>query len=155
MKRVLLLTLALGAVACTGEIAGLGPPSDPATETFAASLGVDLSKMTRTPDGVYYRDLNVGTGDAVTHDTTVTVTYSGYLTDGTLFDSGTSVQFQTSSVVPGFSEGLKAGGGMKVHGVRQIVIPSALGYGQNGSPPSIPRQSTLIFKITLVSIDSA
>jgi FKBP-type peptidyl-prolyl cis-trans isomerase len=57
-------------------------------------------------------------------------------------------------VVPGFSEGLKAGGGMKVHGVRQIVIPSALGYGQDGSPPSIPRQATLVFKVTLVSIDS-
>lgn len=154
MKRLLLLTLAVGVMGCTGEIAGLGPPSDPATETFAASLGVDLSKMTKTPDGLYYRDLNVGTGAAVTSDTTVTVTYAGYLTDGTLFDSGTGVQFLTSGVVPGFSEGLKAGGGMKVHGVRQLVIPSALGYGQDGSPPAIPRQSTLVFKVTLVSIDS-
>ena len=154
MKRLLLLTLALAAVACTGEIAGLGPPSDPATETFAASLGIDLAKMSKTPDGVYYRDLTVGTGAAVTHDTTITVTYSGYLSDGTLFDSGTKVQFLTTAVVPGFAEGVKAAGGMRVGGVRQVIIPSALGYWQNGSPPSVPRQSTLIFKITLISIDS-
>ena len=155
MKRLLLWTLALGAVACTGEIAGLGPPSDPATETYAPVVGVDLAKMSRTPDGVYYRDLILGSGAPLTHDTTISVTYSGYLTDGTLFDSGIDTPFNTKDVVSGFREGVLAGGGMRVGGVRQIIIPSALGYGRSGNPPSVPRQSTLIFKFTLISIDSA
>lgn len=151
MKRLLLFAVALFAVACTGEIAGLGPPSDPATETFASSLGVNLAAMTKTPDGLYYRDLAVGNGPVLAHDTTVTVNYSGYLTDGTLFDSGTNSKFATSSLVTGFREGLI---GMRVNGRRQLVIPSALGYGAAGSLPTIPRQATLVFVVQLVSIDS-
>ena len=53
---------------------------------------------------------------------------------------------------PGFREGLI---GMRVNGRRQLVIPSALGYGEAGSPPTIPRQATLVFTVDLVSIDSA
>ncbi|MGH7669181.1 MAG: FKBP-type peptidyl-prolyl cis-trans isomerase [Gemmatimonadaceae bacterium] len=152
MKRLLLFAVALSVVACTGEIAGLGPPSDPATETFASSLGVNLTDMTRTPDGLYYRDLNIGNGAVLAHDTTVTVTYSGYLADGTLFDSESQVQFATANLVTGFREGLI---GMHVNGRRQLVIPSDLGYGKAGSPPTIPRQATLVFDVSLVSIDSA
>lgn len=150
-KRVIIPILALAVVACTGEIAGLGPPSNPANETFAASLGVDLSKMTKTPDGLYYRDLTVGNGPLLTHDTTVTINYSGWLTDGTLFDSGTNSHIATANVVAGFREGLL---GMRVNGVRQLVVPSALGYGAQGNPPTIPRQATLVFRVQLVSIDS-
>jgi FKBP-type peptidyl-prolyl cis-trans isomerase len=155
MKRLLCMLVAAGALACNGEIAGLGPPSDPATETFAASLGVDLTQMTRTADGLYYRDVVVGTGDAVTTDTSVMVDYSGYLTDGTLFDSGNGIKFSTKAVVAGFREGILAGGGMKIGGIRQLVIPSELGYGPEGSPPTIPRQATLIFRIKLVSIPTS
>ncbi len=151
MKRFLVFAAALSVVACTGEIAGLGPPSDPATETFASSLGVNLAAMTKTPDGLYYRDLAIGNGAVLAHDTTVTVTYSGYLTDGTLFDTGTQSKFATAQLVPGFREGLI---GMRVNGRRQLVIPSALGYGEAGSPPTIPRQATLVFVVDLVSIDS-
>ncbi|HUX34702.1 MAG TPA: FKBP-type peptidyl-prolyl cis-trans isomerase [Gemmatimonadaceae bacterium] len=149
MRRLLLLCSALAIVACTGEIAGLGPASDPATDTFAPSLNVNLAAMTKTADGLYYRDFTVGTGAAVTKDTTVQVNYSGYLTDGTLFDSGTGSSFATASVVPGFREGIM---GMRVGGRRQLVIPSALGYGQAGSPPNIPRQATLVFVVDLVAI---
>lgn len=149
MRRFLLLFSALAVVACTGEIAGLGPPSDPATDTFAPSLNVNLAAMTKTADGLYYRDITVGAGAAVTKDTTVHVNYSGYLTDGTLFDSGTGTSFATAAVVPGFREGIM---GMRVGGRRQLVIPSALGYGEAGSPPNIPRQATLVFTVELVSI---
>ena len=152
MKRLLLFAVALSVVACTGEIAGIGPPSDPANETFASSLGVNLAAMTKTPDGLYYRDLVIGTGPVLARDTTVTVNYSGYLADGTLFDSGQNTHFATAGLVPGVREGLI---GMRVHGKRQLVIPSSLGYGQAGNPPTIPRQATLVFNIELVSIDSA
>jgi len=149
MRRLLLLCSALAVVSCTGEIAGLGPASNPATDTFAASLNVNLAAMTKTADGLYYRDITVGAGAAVTKDTTVHVNYSGYLTDGTLFDSGTGTSFATATVVPGFREGIL---GMRVGGRRQLVIPSALGYGEAGSPPNIPRQATLVFTVELVSI---
>ncbi len=150
MKRILLSIVALAAVACTGQIAGLGPASDPATETFASSLGVDLAAMTKTPDGLYYRDLTFGAGAQVTKDTTVTMTYTAYLIDGTLFDSGTGSAFPMNSLVPGVREGII---GMRVGGRRQLVVPSALGYGSAGSLPSVPRQATLVFLITLTAID--
>jgi FKBP-type peptidyl-prolyl cis-trans isomerase FkpA len=156
MKRIALLTLAFGAVvACNNEITGLGPPSDPATETFAPALGVDISQMTRLPSGVYIQDIIVGTGDSVTARTdTVRVTYSGFIKTGDMFDSGTNAEFLPAFLVPGFREGLH---GMRVGGRRRIVIPSALGYGSTSiKDPSgsieIPRQSTLIFNIELLRV---
>ena len=61
MTRALILIAALaGAAACNDAVTGLGPPSDPSKETFAASLGVNIADMTRTSSGVYYKDLVVG-----------------------------------------------------------------------------------------------
>ncbi len=150
LTRALLSILALAVVACTGQIAGLGPPSDPATQTFSPSLGVDLGTMSKTADGLYYRDLTFGTGALVVKDTLVTVTYDGYLVDGTLFDSGVSTEFAMTSVLPGFREGLI---GMRVGGRRQLVVPSALGYGSAGHLPAVPRQATLIYEVTLLAIN--
>ncbi len=150
MRRIAFSMLALAAVACTGQIAGLGPPSDPAEETFAPSLGVDLGAMTKTPDGLYYRDVSFGTGALVVKDTLVTVTYTAYLTDGTIFDSGTSSEFEMTSLIPGVREGIV---GMRVGGRRQLVVPSALGYGSAGSLPNVPRQATLVYLITLLAIN--
>ncbi|MDE3053897.1 MAG: FKBP-type peptidyl-prolyl cis-trans isomerase [Gemmatimonadota bacterium] len=149
MRRLLLLGLALLATACINDVAGLGPASDPATESFASSLNVNVATMTKTPDGLYYRDIINGTGPLLVKDTTVQVTYSGYLADGTLFDSGTGVSFQTNALVPGFREGLM---GMRVGGRRQLVIRSSLGYGETGSPPNVPRQATLVFVVDLLAI---
>ncbi|HVZ78306.1 MAG TPA: FKBP-type peptidyl-prolyl cis-trans isomerase [Gemmatimonadaceae bacterium] len=149
MRRTIYLLIAASVLACTGEIAGLGPPSDPARETYAPSLGINLAVMTKTADGLYFQDLAQGTGYKIVKDTTVTVNYTGYLVDGTIFDASNGAQLATNSVVPGFREGLM---GMAVGGHRRIVIPSALGYGEAGSPPRIPRQSTLVFDIVLRSV---
>ncbi|HYC52818.1 MAG TPA: FKBP-type peptidyl-prolyl cis-trans isomerase [Gemmatimonadaceae bacterium] len=143
------------AIACNDEITGLGPPSDPATETFAPALGVNIAQMTRLPSGVYIEDLIDGTGDSVTARTdTLRVTYSGFIKTGDMFDSGTNVEFQPAFLVPGFRDGLQ---GMRVGGRRRIVIPSALGYGRISiKDPSgkieIPRQSTLIFNVELLRV---
>lgn len=152
-----LLALATTAViACNNDVTGLEPPSDPATETFAPSLGVDIPSMSRTADGVYYADVAVGTGPEVIATTdSVFLTYSGYLKDGTLFDSGTNVKFTLANVIPGFKSGLF---GMKEGGRRKLVIPSALGYGsQSQRDPAtgkitIPRQSTLVFDVHLLRV---
>jgi FKBP-type peptidyl-prolyl cis-trans isomerase len=149
----------LAAVACNNDITGLEPPSNPATETFAASLGVDIAQMTKLPNGTYIRDLTVGTGDLVVEKTdTVWVNYSLFLKDGKLVESGTNVKMQPAFLIQGFSTGMI---GMKVGGERQLVIPSEMGYGDQRQPDpvtgktKIPRQSTLIFRITLVKLHTA
>jgi FKBP-type peptidyl-prolyl cis-trans isomerase FkpA len=156
MKRVaILLYAALAALSCNNDVAGLGPPSDPSTETFAPALGVNISQMTRLPSGVYYRDVATGTGDEITEKSdTVWVTYGGFLKDGTLFDSGINTKFQPTNVVPGFRAGLL---GMKVGGRRKVVIPSSQGYGgESVRDPAgkiiIPRQSTLIFDLEVIKV---
>jgi FKBP-type peptidyl-prolyl cis-trans isomerase FkpA len=156
MKRSIILVAALiAATSCNDEITGLGPPSDPATETFAPSLNVDISQMTKLPGGTYIRDLVVGTGDSVKATTdTVWVTYAGRLKDGKLFDSGTNRKFPIILLVPGFRGGLID---MRVGGRRQIVIPSEQGFGGVSQPGEdgkilIPRQSTLIFEVELLKL---
>lgn len=156
MKPTALLLSAslLVASACNDEITGLEPPSDPATETFAPALGVNIAAMSRTVEGVYYLDETVGTGTEVTATTdSLFVTYAGYLKDGKLFDSGTNVKFLPASVIEGFRNGMI---GMKVGGRRKLVIPSALGYGgstvkNTDGTTKIPRQSTLIFDVEILA----
>lgn len=155
-QALLLFASLFATAACNDDITGLEPPSDPAKETFAASLGVDISAMTRTPEGVYYLDQVVGTGTEVTDKTdSVFVTYAGYLKDGKLFDSGTNVKFIPAGLIVGFQKGMI---GMKAGGKRKIVIPSELGYGrftqynvEDGSI-KIPRQSTLIFDVEALAV---
>lgn len=150
--RYLLWTL-LTAVACNGEITGLGPPSDPATETFAAALGVNINQMSRSTDGVYYQDLIVGTGPEITATSdTVILSYAGYLKDGTLFETGSNVNLGPNLI--GFRKGIV---GMKEGGKRKLVIPSELGYGSSIIRNSdlsirIPRQSTLIYDVTVLRV---
>ena len=157
MKRYGRWVALLAVTACNSEITGLGPPSDPAKETFSPTLGVNISTMSRTADGVYYLDQVVGTGTEVTTETdSVRVTYAGYLKDGTLFDSGVSAKLVPDSVIAGFRSGMI---GMREGGKRKIVIPSALGYAgetrrerqADGTEKIvIPRQSTLVFDLELL-----
>jgi FKBP-type peptidyl-prolyl cis-trans isomerase len=156
MKPIsLVLALLVAASSCNNEITGLGPPSDPATETFDPSLNVNIATMTKLAGGTYIRDRVVGTGDSVKATTdTVWVTYSGRLKDGKLFDSGNNTRFEPSQVVAGFRAGLI---NMRVGGRRQFVIPSEQGFGERsrfGSDGkiSIPRQSTLIFDVQLLKV---
>ncbi|HEY5062072.1 MAG TPA: hypothetical protein VII52_11090, partial [Gemmatimonadaceae bacterium] len=89
VKRFSVLSALAMVVACNLDTTGPnGVSSDPATETFASSLGIDIATMTRTPDGDYYKDLKVGTGPAVVGVPTIGFTYRGFLKDGTVFDPG-------------------------------------------------------------------
>ncbi len=103
-------------------------------------------------DGLKIEDLEVGAGAEVQPGDTVTVHYTGTLEDGTEFDSsvgGDPLTRPLGDLIPGWQEGIP---GMKVGGKRQLTIPSELGYGAAGFPPSIPPNATLIFEIELVSI---
>ncbi len=156
MKRLLLLVAAtLSMTACLDSTAP--NPSDPRTETFASSLGVDISKMQVTSNGTFYRDEVLGTGTALTNPTTLTkvnVDYTGYIPNGSSFGSATAVDLTLGGLIPGFIDGII---GMNVGSTRLIVIPSDLGYGNasqkdgNGNVV-IPANSTLIFRVKLNSI---
>jgi FKBP-type peptidyl-prolyl cis-trans isomerase FkpA len=138
------VALALFAAGCSGtSYAGTG---DPATENYAPALGVDLSQMTQTSSGLYYQDVSVGTGTEAAAGSKVSVEYTGWLPDGKKFDSG-SFDFVLGAhqVVAGFDEGVT---GMRVGGVRTLVIPPALGYGEGGSGP-IPPNAVMVFRMTL------
>jgi FKBP-type peptidyl-prolyl cis-trans isomerase FkpA len=150
--RYLLWTL-LTAVACNGEITGLELPSNPATETFAPALGVTISQMSKTEEGVYYKDIIVGTGPDITVTSdTVILSYAGYLKNGTLFETGSNVFLGPN--LEGFRKGIV---GMKEGGKRKLVVPSELGYGSTVIRNSdlsvrIPRQSTLVYDVTVLRV---
>jgi len=121
--------------------------------TFASSLGVNLSASTKTAGGAYYRDLVVGTGAVVTSGQNLTVRYTGWLANGTQFDSNTSAanplafKLGANQVILGFDEGLP---GMKVGGQRQLILPPSLGYGPYDYGP-IPGNSVTVFKVEVIS----
>lgn len=104
--------------------------------------------------GLKVWDTVTGTGDrAVSPTSTITVFYSGWLTDGTLFDSaravGSPATFALTNLIQGWQQGLI---GMKPGGIRRLFIPSALGYGSAGSPPKVPANADLVFEIKLVAV---
>ena len=108
---------------------------------------------TVTASGLEYFDIVVGDGPQPSGPTTrVKVHYTGWLTDGTKFDSsvdrGQPSTFALNRVIAGWTEGV---GSMRVGGKRKLVIPSALAYGSDGRP-SIPPDATLIFDIELLEI---
>ena len=151
MRRIL-FALALAVLPMAAWACGDSPTSIEDTQ-FASSLGVDLDSMTRTASGMYYTDKTVGTGAVAQSGKTVGVYYKGSLPNGRVFDSlssGTPLPFKlgTGAVIPGFDEGIT---GMKVGGKRLMVIPPALGYG-NQAVGSIPANSILVFEVTLVSV---
>ena len=146
--RLIAAALALSLSACLGD-----EPVAPLIEetTFHQSLGVNLAGSTRTQTGLYYRDITIGTGALAQMRSLVSVDYVGYLTNGSSFDQGT-VSFNVGlgdlqDMIPGFEEGAL---GMRVGGVRQLVIPPHLGYGPNRNG-DIPGNSILVFNIELVS----
>jgi FKBP-type peptidyl-prolyl cis-trans isomerase len=106
-----------------------------------------------TASGLQYEVLTEGTGPMPKATDSVTVNYKGTLMDGTVFDSSYDrkepVTFVLNRVIPGWTEGVQL---MKVGSKYKFYIPSALGYGERGFPPTIGPNSQLIFEVELMSI---
>jgi FKBP-type peptidyl-prolyl cis-trans isomerase FkpA len=121
---------------------------------FAEELHVDTDAMTTTPSGLRYQDLAPGSGAVAEPGHEVSVHYTGWLTDGTEFDSSVrrrepyAFQLGRGVVIAGWDEGVA---GMKVGGRRKLVIPPGLGYGAAQNGP-IPANSTLVFDVELLGV---
>jgi len=125
----------------------------PGEENQAAAQNADgTSPINDNQIGII--DVKTGDGREAKAGDAVSVHYDGFLTDGVKFDSsrarGTPFTFVLGSgqVIPGFDTGVA---GMKVGGVRRIVIPASLGYG-NQAVGQIPANSTLLFEVELVKV---
>lgn len=109
-----------------------------------------------TPDGLQYQEIQEGTGAQPKNGQTVTANYTGYLDDGTKFDSSLnpgrqpfSFQLGQGQVIKGWDEGFAT---MKVGGKRRLIIPYQLAYGPAGRPPQIPPCARLTFDVELLSV---
>ena len=136
-------------LAACGEDNLLGP--NPRDVVFDAALDIDLSSMTEKPSGLFFEDLVVGTGDMAASGDAVTVFFSVWLADGDLIDRRTDTFILGSNdLLIGVEEGLT---GMQLGGIRRLVVPSSLGYGDAGSGDGvIPRDAVLVFQMEVTEI---
>ena len=153
LTRALSFLAPLAFVACLNGTEPDDFPNIPIeSTTFATNLNVDLANSTKTSSGLYYREITVGPGKTVAAGDSVFVYYQGALSNGQLFDQKLSpaVPFSfilgSRYVIPGWDEGLV---GMKVGGVRQLIVPPALAYGSSGYYPAIPPNAVLVFNVTM------
>jgi len=164
--------IALGLSACGSSSKAPGvelAPSGGATETTVAATPKPPPALSKkptvtvptgpAPTKLVTKDLVTGNGKTAKAGDTVTVNYVGVLyNNGKEFDSSWSrnqpftTALQDGSVIPGWVQGIP---GMKVGGRRELVIPASLAYGKQGSPPTIPPNSPLVFVVDLLSVSSS
>jgi FKBP-type peptidyl-prolyl cis-trans isomerase len=145
LKAPLLLLLVSGLL-----LAGLA-----CSQTTPAPQSAGAAKEITMPDGLKYTDDTIGTGAEAQPGKTVFVHYTGWLLDGTKFDSskdrGQPFSFPLGGgrVIKGWDEGVA---GMRVGGKRTLVIPPDLGYGARGAGNVIPPNATLKFEVELLDV---
>ncbi len=163
VAKSLMAALAAGLIGLTGcvgdkegSVSEAPIPTSPAARDQSKPGPADADAPTEfktTKSGLKYRVLRKSDKEKPTRSDTVTVHYRGWLDNGTEFDSsynrGEATTFPLGQVVPGWTEGLQLVG---EGGMIELEIPSNLGYGARGMPPTIPGGATLHFIVELVKI---
>lgn len=110
-------------------------------------------KDVKGAEGLKAWDVKEGKGEPCPAGATVKIHYTGWTTDGKIFDSshkrGDPATFPLNRLIKGWQLGVP---GMKPGGVRRLLIPYDLAYGEAGKPPTIPPKATLIFEMELVEV---
>lgn len=148
-----------GAVANESPAPVASPSPSPGIDNFNDGAGLPVITY---PDGLKSIDLKVGTGATAVVGKEVFLQYTGWLSDGTVFDSSrvtgrTALDFElgVGGVIPGWDEGIQ---GMKIGGKRKLIIPPDLAYGAAGSTDPntgatiIPPNATLTFDVQLTKV---
>ena len=135
------------------------PAAEPAAEAGAGAAteaGTPSSaRVVTTASGLKYEDLRLGTGPSPQTGQIAVVHYTGWLTDGTKFDSsvdrGAPFEFPLGQgrVIKGWDEGVAT---MKVGGKRKLMITPDLGYGARGAGSVIPPDAELVFDVELLAV---
>jgi peptidylprolyl isomerase len=150
MIRVLIPAVAIGAIVIlVAVVAGISDGSSKKMSDGSNGTVDDPDLKEITP-GVKYRDLKEGSGEACSEGAKVKINYTGWIPDGTEFDSSKGrgpADFDLKSLIPGWQIGIP---GMKPGGIRKLVIAPEKGYGGQAKG-KIPASSTLIFEVELIS----
>jgi FKBP-type peptidyl-prolyl cis-trans isomerase len=147
-KRLILLVLIMFAVVGAVGLSGCGRQASTSPEPSTAATG--------QADSLVVKDEVLGEGPAAKSGDVVTVDYTGWLTDGTKFDSSLdgnepfTFVLGRQQVIAGWDQGVA---GMKVGGKRKLTIPPDLGYGAQGAGGVIPPNATLVFEVELLQIN--
>ncbi|MBM11641.1 MAG: peptidylprolyl isomerase [Chloroflexi bacterium] len=147
MQRFSVIVMVLFSVAILGIACG--------PEEEVTGKEVTMPEQITTSSGLQYTDIAIGDGDTVASGMTVVVHYTGWLLDGSKFDSsvdrGTPFEFPLGAgrVIRGWEEGVV---GMNIGGKRELIIPPDLGYGASGAGGVIPPNATLKFEVELLGL---
>ena len=112
-------------------------------------------KPVKGQEGLQFWDAVEGKGEACTAGAVVKIHYTGWTTDGNLFDTSKKTAtsapatFPLKKLIKGWQDGFP---GMKPGGTRRLYIPWTMAYGAEGSPPDIPAKADLVFEIELISV---
>ncbi len=125
--------------------------AEPELLTYHPDLHVDITEMRRRASGLWLQDLIPGEGDTATRGSTVRIRYTGWLHDGTLFESNATAEpfefrLGVGEMLEGWDEGIV---GMRRGGKRKLVIPYQMAYGEAGEG-EVPPFAVLVYDIELI-----
>ncbi len=160
-RMIIALTCAVLLAGCNESAQQSSSASTTTTQATTTPAAGDAAtpatggKVHKLASGLQYEDMVVGSGTMAEPGMNVSVHYTGWLTDGTKFDSsldrGQPFQFQLGGgqVIRGWDEGVK---GMRIGGKRKLTIPPDMGYGARGAGGVIPPNATLVFDVELLDV---
>ena len=146
MKKIIVLFILAVSFSCSDENTDFSSKNEADIQAYIQESNLSTQK---TNSGIYYVINAAGSGNSPFVNSNVTIGYKGYFLDGSVFDQSSNATFNLSGVIPGFAQGVQL---LKTGGSGTFIIPSRLGYGNNGSS-SIPGGAVLVFDINLISIN--